>query len=167
MDGLVFPFVTKLYGNDELFATYIMEDVKINITVEDEVFMSEDEIAIRKNIIAFSEALMNQDYDFVTNAYTNDGKIFPGNAKILEGSEAIRDYWTPEEGSKHRITYHKISPEEIRIIGNYAYDYGYYEGRSINFKGDESPWKGKYVIVWRKVESGDWKMELDIWNRVK
>jgi len=29
-----------------------------------------------------------------------------------------------------------------------------------------SSWKGKYVIVWKKVDS-KWKMHLDIWNSVK
>ena len=167
VEGLMFPFITKLFGNDRLLATYTIQDIKTNVPIEDELFMSDDEIVIRKNILAFSKALIQQDYDFATHAYTSDAKIFPMNTPIMEGSEAIRDYWTPQEGSKSRITYHKIIPEEIRIIGDYAYDYGYYEGRSINARGEENPWQGKYVIVWRKVESGEWKMELDIWNRVK
>ena len=34
----------------------------------------------------------------------------------------------------------KVTPEEIKIIGNEAYDYGYYEGRSIGGDGKESSW---------------------------
>ncbi|MEP2935845.1 MAG: DUF4440 domain-containing protein [Gilvibacter sp.] len=119
---------------------------------------------ILKNIEAFSVALMKADYQFVTESYTKDAKIFPDNTKILAGSEAILNYWTPK--SDWRIKYHKVTPDEIKIIGDEAYDYGYYEGKSANPSGEESNWKGKYVIVWKKVD-GQWKIYLDIWNRVR
>ncbi len=125
------------------------------------------EAIIRKNIIAFSKALMEQDYDFVVDAYTADAKIFPNGTKILAGHEAIRQYWTPPAGSNRKTTYHKITPEEIKIIGNEAYDYGYYEGKSLGEDGKESSWKGKYVITWKEVEPDVWKMYLDIWNSVR
>ncbi len=119
---------------------------------------------ILKNIQAFSEALMNQDYDTVVDAYTDDAKIFPQNSRILTGKTAIRNYWTPPAGSKRKTTYHKITPEEIKILGKEAYDYGYYEGKSIGNDGKESSWGGKYVITWKEVEPDVWKMYLDIWN---
>lgn len=122
---------------------------------------------IEKNIAAFSAALMNQDYDFVVNAYTDDAKIFPNGHKILTGKEDIRKYWTPPAGSGSKTTYHKVTPDEIKIIGNEAYDYGYYEGRSIGGDGKESSWKGKYVITWKEVEPDVWKIYLDIWNSVR
>jgi len=119
---------------------------------------------LKKNMAAFSQALMNQDYDTVVDAYTDDAKIFPGNAKILTGKAAIRKYWTPPAGSNRKTTYHKIMPEEIKILGNEAYDYGYYEGKSIGNDGKENSWGGKYVITWKEVEPDVWKMYLDIWN---
>jgi len=60
--------------------------------------LAQKEAIIRKNITAFSQALMNGDYDFVVNAYTEDAKIFPNGMKILAGHEAIRQYWTPRKG---------------------------------------------------------------------
>lgn len=119
---------------------------------------------LKKNMAAFSQALMTQDYDAVVNAYTDDAKIFPGRSKILTGKDAIRNYWTPPAGSKRKTIYHKIMPEEIKILGKEAYDYGYYEGKSIGNDGEESSWGGKYVITWKEVEPDVWKMYLDIWN---
>lgn len=135
--------------------------------VESTADLAKKEAIIRKNIAAFSEALMNGDYDFVVNAYTEDAKIFPNGAKILAGHEAIRKYWTPPADSKRKMTYHKVTPDEIKIIGNEAYDYGYYEGKSMGEDGKEYPFKGKYVITWKEVESDVWKMYLDIWNSVR
>ena len=118
---------------------------------------------ILSNTKNFSQAYMDADYDAMAQAYTADGKIFPGNANIIEGQEAIRARWVIKNGSK--ILHHQVHPEEIKFNGNYAYDYGYYEGKTQSKDGAISEWKGKYVIVWKKVQD-DWKMYLDIWNRV-
>lgn len=119
---------------------------------------------ILKNAAAFSQYVMNADYDQIMTYYTTDGKIFPNNRPIIEGQKAIRAYWVLPEGVK--TVHHKVTASEIKIIGDEAYDYGHYEGRTRYQNGEEGSWKGKYVIVWKKVD-GDWKMYLDIWNAIK
>ncbi|MBT8185640.1 MAG: DUF4440 domain-containing protein [Eudoraea sp.] len=112
---------------------------------------------------AFSRAYMDGDYEHIANTYTKDGKIFPNNTPIIEGRAAIKKLWILPEGTK--ILDHQLQPEEINIIGNVAYDYGYYKGQSQAKSGEISAFKGKYVVIWKKID-GDWKMYLDIWNRV-
>lgn len=124
----------------------------------------EDIDLILSNIKDFSSAVMNSEYQSIGHAYTDDAKIFPNNREIIKGREAIIGYWTLPKGVQTK--YHKITPEEIKIIGTEAYDYGYYEGITIRADGTESSWKGKYVIVWKKINQ-DWKMYLDIWNGIK
>ncbi len=119
---------------------------------------------ILENAKNFSHYIVDADYGMILNAYTADAKIFPDNTEILTGEEAILKYWTLPEGVS--TSYHKLMPEEIKIMGDEAYDYGYYEGTTQRSDGSESSWKGKYVVVWRK-EKGEWKMYLDIWNGVK
>lgn len=121
---------------------------------------------IRENIAAFSKNLVAGNYDAVVNAYTEDAKIFPNNLDIMHGHEAIRNYWTPSPDRKSKISHHQVMPEEIKIIGKEAYDWGYYEGKTLGEDGKETAWKGKYVIVWKETEPGVWKIYLDIWNRV-
>ena len=116
---------------------------------------------ILENIEAFSQHVMNSDYDQIAACYTVDGKIFPANRDIISGTEPVRAYWVLPEGM--RIVHHKITPSEIKIIGKEAYDYGYYEGTTRRANGEEVSWKGKYVIVWKRVGK-DWKIYLDIWN---
>lgn len=124
----------------------------------------EDIDMILSSIRDFSTAVMKSDYQSIGMAYTDDARIFPNNRDIIKGREAITGYWTLPEGV--RIKYHKITPEEIKILGNEAYDYGYYEGTTQRADGTESSWKGKYVIIWRKIGQ-EWKMYLDIWNRIQ
>ncbi|WP_338813690.1 DUF4440 domain-containing protein [Bernardetia sp. Wsw4-3y2] len=118
---------------------------------------------ILKNIDAFSKAYMNADFEAIANSYSIDAKIFPSGSDIIDGREAIKEKWIIKDGSK--ILNHKITPLEIKLVGDYAYDFGYYEGESESKEGEKSSFKGKYVIVWKKTE-GKWKMYLDIWNRI-
>ncbi len=121
-----------------------------------------DQILEKAN--AFSQAFIRGDHDAMTALYTVDAKIFPGKADIIEGHEAIRERWKLPKGQK--ILFHKITPREINILDDHAYDYGYYVGQTQLEDGKQVSWKGKYVIVWKKIE-GEWKMYLDIWNRVE
>ncbi|MFK7971417.1 MAG: DUF4440 domain-containing protein [Bacteroidia bacterium] len=118
---------------------------------------------ILKNTRLFSHYYVNHKTDSLVACYTEDGKILPGGSDIMEGSTALYKWWDYPENVK--ILHHKVTPSEIRIVKGYAYDYGYYEGETLNDDGTTSAWKGKYVIVWKKVGK-DWKIYLDIWNRV-
>jgi ketosteroid isomerase-like protein len=123
----------------------------------------EDINKILANISMFSQYVMDSDYDKIANSYTEDGKIFPNNLTIIEGRDAIKEYWKLPPGVL--TSYHKITPKEIKVNGHEAYDYGLYEGKTKRKNGEEVSWKGKYVIVWKKID-GNWMMYLDIWNRI-
>lgn len=119
---------------------------------------------IHAKVKQFSKHVVAGDFEAVGEMYTEDAKIFPSGLDIVEGREAVTDYW--DQPSDYSISYHRVSPEEVKIWGDEAYDYGYYEGKSMDTLGNESaPWKGKYVIIWKK-ENDDWKIHLDIWNRI-
>lgn len=123
-----------------------------------------DEIQqILKNIKGFSESYMAANYDALAESYAENAKILPPGSYIIEGKESIRKRWILPEGVK--ILYHKIDPLEIKIIGNHAYDIGYYQGKTLLKNGEETSWKGKYLIVWIK-EKGLWKIYADAWNRI-
>ena len=118
---------------------------------------------IRTQIAAFSQHLMNSDWEAVAASYTEDAKLMPPGQDIIQGRAAIQQIW--EKGGK--VYYHKITPSEIVITGNdTAYDWGYYEGRSPDKEGKETAWKGKYIILWKQTAPGEWKIYADIWNRV-
>jgi ketosteroid isomerase-like protein len=119
--------------------------------------------SILENIVQFSGYIMASNYAQIGKSYTEDARIFPTNKDIIQGRESIIDYWTMPEGS--RISYHKVTPIEIKIWGDEAYDYGYYEGVTTRVTGEKTSWRGKYVIVWRKTNE-EWKIHLDIWNRI-
>jgi ketosteroid isomerase-like protein len=120
-------------------------------------------IDILKKTEEFSNAYMNKDYAKLASSYTLDAKILPPGADIITGREAIKKRWILPLGIQIRV--HKITPTEINLLGNLAYDIGYYEGITIKKDASEVSWKGKYLIVWKK-EDGDWKIYADAWNRM-
>jgi ketosteroid isomerase-like protein len=113
--------------------------------------------------MAFSATYMQEDHEKLAAFYTEKGVIMPGGADIIRGREAIANRWQLPDGVM--IHNHRAFPEKIELIGDTAIDYGYYEGSSQDPGKDVSVWKGKYVIIWKKVD-GNWLMDIDIWNRV-
>ncbi|WP_299486359.1 DUF4440 domain-containing protein [uncultured Allomuricauda sp.] len=111
----------------------------------------------------FSKAFIAQNFDEMGNIYTDDAKLIPPGVSIVDGREAIKARW--EMGKETKVLSHSMDASEINIIGDYAYDYGYYRGTSQKGKESVSTWKGKYVVVWKKT-SGSWQMYIDIWNRL-
>ena len=110
----------------------------------------------------FSAAYVQGDIDKLISFYTDDAVIFPGNSDLIKGKEAIRKYWTQPPG--RIVSHHKITSVEIKIIGEFAYDYGYYEISGSNNGEAWGPNYGKYLIVWKQEKDGSWKMHLDMWN---
>ncbi len=134
-----------------------------NIQAQNFIGKKKDINKILKNIEQFSAFYVAGDIESLVDSYTIDGKIFPNRTKIIEGKAKLLEFWTPRNGNK--TIRHKITPNEIKIVKKTAYDFGYYEGTSQNAKGENFEFSGKYVIVWKKIK-GEWKIYLDIWNRI-
>lgn len=113
---------------------------------------------------AFSSYYMNSEFDSLANVYTADAGILPPKADIIRGREAIKNRWILPEGVT--VTHHKATPTELRVIGDFAYDVGYYEGTTRRKDGAEVSWQGKYLIIWQKVD-GEWKIHMDVWNSLE
>ncbi|MFY9243656.1 MAG: nuclear transport factor 2 family protein [Polaribacter sp.] len=120
---------------------------------------------ILDNAEKFSKEYILGNHEAIANLYTENAKLLPAGTEIIYGKNKISVFWTRPESVK--IFSHKITPVEIKIIGAYAFDYGYYEGVSLNnTTGEKERWKGKYTIIWKK-QKDTWLMDLDIWNDVE
>jgi len=117
--------------------------------------------AIEERARRFSDAYVRGDGDAMADLYTTDAVIYPDGAEAIRGREAIRRYWTSRPGE--RITRHRVTSTEIRIDGDHAYDHGVYEVAGVRNGTPWGPYRGRYVIVWRRV-AGGWRMHLDMWS---
>ena len=121
-----------------------------------------DTAAIHAQSRAFSDAYERGDVDAMIDIYTEDAVIFPGNMEMVKGLADLRKYWALGPGQ--RITHHEATPTAIHVEGDMASDYGTYEVSGIRGGEAWGPFRGKYLIVWRKDADGQWRMELDMWN---
>lgn len=109
---------------------------------------------------AFSQAYINGNLEKQMSYYTEDVVIISGNRPMIQGKEAVTQYWTLPESVK--VLEHRSISSKLEINGNLATDYGIYEGKSLR-NGDTTSFRGQYVITWRKEADRQWRMSIDMW----
>jgi uncharacterized protein (TIGR02246 family) len=110
----------------------------------------------------FAAALNSGDMETIGQSYAEDARLFPPGADMMQGREAIRNYW---KAAAETITDAELTAIDVKPLSeSYAREIGSF---SLKTKGD-SPQEitGKYIVIWRKV-GDDWKMAEDIWNTNK
>jgi uncharacterized protein (TIGR02246 family) len=110
----------------------------------------------------FAAALNSGDMETIGQSYAEDARLFPPGADMMQGREAIRNYW---KAAAETITDAELTAIDVKPLSeSYAREIGSF---SLKTKGD-SPQEitGKYIVIWRKV-GDDWKMAEDIWNMNK
>ena len=93
--------------------------------------------------------------------YVEDGIIFPPGRTAIRGRAAIQEFWKLPEGE--RVERHRAIADSIVLVDDTAYDWGTYTVEGVR-GGQPYRGGGKYVIVWREVSPGTWRMHLDMWN---
>jgi uncharacterized protein (TIGR02246 family) len=123
-----------------------------------------DEAAIRAASAAWSAASQARDAQKAASFYADDGAMYPEKSPIVKGKDAILKEWTgmlavPGPGLSFQTT-----GVEVARSGDLAYETGTYDFAMADKKGKVTDEKGKYVVVWKKQPSGDWKVVADIFN---
>lgn len=107
---------------------------------------------------AFTETFSIGDANALAQYYTSNAKLYPSNSEIIEGREAIEEYWNVaiNMGVK-KVLLETITADSY---GNFAIEEGIYK---LFVEGNILIDKGKYIVSWKK-ENGQWKLHQDIWN---
>ena len=123
---------------------------------------SQDEQAIRSLIQQWVKLVAAKNADAVAELYAPDAAIMPPNAPLAEGREAIAATWrSMMQAPGFQLTF---APTRIEVSkgGDMAMDRGTYRLVTQATSGAVED-RGKYVVVWRKVD-GRWKAAADIFN---
>lgn len=121
-----------------------------------------DEAAIRASAPAFAEAYNAMDADALAGMYWEDGLLFPPNAPVAAGHDAIRAYFAAETPGFHEAELTLRIPEAgaVRVVGDLAYEAGTF---SITDTTGATVDTGKYIGVFEK-RDGVWRYIRDTWN---
>lgn len=104
---------------------------------------------------AFTAAYKQADPAAVANLYTEDAYYLEPGKEIFSGRDSIEANFRPFLGSFKAGEGPDISFEiiERQISGRQGYDIGYYL-----FNGKRA---GKFILLWQKQPSGEWKIRAD------
>lgn len=104
------------------------------------------------------QAFNQHDSAAVAALYTANGQLLPAHSDIVEGTEAIAQFW--QGAFDAGIQRAKLTTVEVEGQGDTAYEVGTY---TLMGKDDKVLDTGKYIVVW-KHDQGQWKLHRDIWN---
>ena len=122
------------------------------------------EAAIRQAGVEWMNAANAGDVDGIVGLYTGDASLFPPNAPLVTGKDAMRPLWTGMVEAPGFSTNLRTTKVEISRSGDLAYAAGTYEDTRNDPEGNPVPERGKWVAVFEKQPDGAWKMVADIWN---
>jgi len=122
----------------------------------------EDIEAILDQSRALSQAYMAGDIEALVAVYAEDGIAAPDGSEFIRGHDALFELWSLPEGRV--VTHHQATPVELKVHGDFAYDWGYYEGAVTQDGEARPPFRGKYLVVWQRDPDGVWRIVHDMWN---
>ena len=116
--------------------------------------------AIRAVTKTFLDAFRRGDAAGMAALYTIDGQLLPPNSEIAAGRSGVETFWrdtialgfsgaTLEPTEVYNATGDRIATE----VGRYT----------ILAADGQAADKGKYVVIWRRDDSGRWLIHRDIW----
>jgi ketosteroid isomerase-like protein len=123
-----------------------------------------DEIAIRQQSMAWSNAAQSRDMDKVLSFYSPDAIALPDQQPISLTKDAIRTEWQPLLSNKNLTLSWKTTAVGVAKSSDIAYEYGAYTLDILGKDGQPSTQTGKYLLVWKKQADGTWKVAVDTDN---
>ena len=129
-----------------------------------QVDLEAEAAAIRSADADCLKAWAAKDVDLALSCYSDDASVFPSNAPIVTGKEAIRALWSQVFEIPGFAVSWDISKLEVSRAGDLAYGHGTVEAMVNDAAGNPVKERGKWVGVWKKQADGQWKLVLDIWN---
>ncbi len=128
--------------------------------MDDTVNESEALAAIQELHAKDIEASKARDFDTLLSLWTEDGVLLEPGKEPTIGIEAIKAYMEEQkEASKaYKIKKYKHRWEEIKIIGDWAFEWGYFDVvAEMIATGEVIEQKGKLLRVLKKQKNGSWK----------
>ena len=122
------------------------------------------EDAIRAQDAAWEAAVRMKDLEKTVAFYSDDAAALAAGHPVAVGKDAIRKEWqrilTVPQLDLHWQPVHI----EVARSGDIAYDVGTVHSTSVDAKGNKVDYVGKYVVVWKKDATGEWRVAVDISN---
>ncbi len=114
--------------------------------------------AIEEATAAFAAAYAKGDAKAIAEMYTENARVLPPNAKVVENRKAIEEFWKGAMDAGIKAI--ELKTVEVESFGDTIVE----QGTATLFGKDEVVVdKIKYLVVWKRV-GGKWRLHRDCWN---
>ena len=113
------------------------------------------------------EAVRRGDYEALVGLWTDDIVSLAPDRPAIKGKEAMRKELMKrkEENSGMEVLDYVLSFDEVKILGDVAYEWGTYRG-TVRWSGreEETRQEGKLMRILKRHDDGSWKVARTIYN---
>lgn len=122
-----------------------------------------EETTLRTLNDQWSKAAGAKDLEGTVSYFSDDASVFPPNAPLASGKQAVHALWADAIASASAISW-QTDKVEVARSGDLAYVTGTYQTTAKDPKAQPVNDTGKFLEVWKKQADGKWKAVADIFN---
>jgi uncharacterized protein (TIGR02246 family) len=124
--------------------------------------MSRSEAAVRRLTQEWVLACNTRQLDELLDLYAPDALVLRSNLPLLRGAAAIREFFfSAIESGLGEVS---VDPIRVEVLGDLAHEVGRYSALVPGTTGKRREERGKYLWVFAKQNSGDWKLVSECWS---
>lgn len=132
--------------------------------VQDRVALTQADLdKIRDADRAYAEAWLSNDSSAVMATMGSEPVIVPSGMPAIEGNEAIRDFWWPEDAPLTTVHRFDLEQHESGGQGDFAYVRGTFL-LAFEYAGRDYASAGEYLSVLARSEQGSWHISHRMWS---
>ncbi len=105
-----------------------------------------------------------QDAERWAELYADDTTVFPPNAPVVHGKQAVREMFSELFSAPGFAIDFPVTEVEVARAGDLGYVVGTYEITVDDAEGNPATDRGKWIVIWKKQPDGNWRVVEDIWN---
>jgi len=124
--------------------------------------MSRGEAAVRRLTQEWVLACNTRQLDELIDLYAKDALVLRSNIPPIRGAGAVREFFYASlEAGLGEVA---VEPMRVEVLGEVAHEVGRYSALVPGTAGKRREERGKYLWVFAKQSSGDWKLVSECWS---
>ena len=146
-----------------VLASFLMLSIPACSGTDDESLSSVEIEAIKAASHVYGTAWLSNDPEAVMATLTNDAVIVPSGMSPIQGEEAIRAFWWPEDSPPTHVTEFSSTEEEAGGYGGFGFVRGTFTLR-FQYDGGDFSSGGTYLSLMRCLPDGSWRISHRMWS---
>jgi uncharacterized protein (TIGR02246 family) len=124
--------------------------------------MSRSEAAVRRLTQEWVLACNTRQLDELVDLYAPDALVLRSNLPAIRGAAAVREFFfSALEAGLGEVS---VEPMRVEVAGELAHEVGRYSALVPGTAGKRREERGKYLWVFSRQSSGDWKLISECWS---